>query len=365
MKAQFIYNPVAGQRDVADDLTKVIAYLESEGWQVTSCKTLGPGDATTHARAAAANHYDMVVSVGGDGTLGEVATGLIGSDCVLGVLPVGTGNIWAHMVGLPVWTPVYRSALMDAAHILVEGSMRPIDLGKVGDRYFVLWAGAGFDAKVIHEIEPHRDIRRSFGNVAYVVTAVAQSLVLRGTRVTVVVDGKAVRQRAILILVSNAQLYGPSWRIAPQAQLDDGLLEVYVFKGINTIDLFRHLASILLGKHLQDPKIDSYRGKHIEIRGEKPLPFHMDGDPQGYTPTTITIVPKALRVIIPSWTSNSLFEQGGFSGKKELSLAQRIAERLRYEREHWREQGERIRDDWEHRLGMPTSGRSDKDESES
>ena len=353
MKVQLIYNPVAGQRNVADDLAKVITFLESHGWETTLRKTLGPGDATTYAREAVAEHCDMVVSVGGDGTLGEVATGLAGSDCTLGVLPVGTGNVWAHMLGLPVWTPIYRSALMDAARVLLEGQTHPIDLGKAGSRYFVLWAGIGFDAQVAHDIEPHREMRRTLGQVPYYVTAIALSLGMRGTRVTVVVDGKAVRHRAVLILVSNAQLYGHSWRVAPQAQLDDGLLDVYIFKGSNTLDVFRHFALLVLGKHLKDPKIEIYQAKRVEIRGEKPLPLHMDGDPAGHTPVTISVVPKALRVSVPSSASASLFQEGGGTGEEVLSLAQRIAARLRYERERLYEEGKRLRNDWGRRLHLP------------
>ena len=355
MKVQVIYNPVAGTRDVGDDLRKAIDFLESQGWDVTLRETFGGGDATTYAREAVANHCDMVIAVGGDGTLGEVATGLAHSDCALGVLPVGTGNVWAHMLGLPVWSPINRSALMDAARILLEGKTRRIDLGKAGERYFVLWSGIGFDAQIAHDIEPHREIRRSLGNLTYVVTAIALSLGLRGTRVTVSIDGKTVRERALMILVTNAQLYGPSWRLAPEAQLDDGLLEVYIFKGSNTLDVLRHFFLLLLGKHQKSPKIESYRATRVEIRGEKPLPLHLDGDPFGHTPVTITVVPEALHVVAPSWASRTLFRDGGFGDDEDMSLAQRIAARLRYERERLRKEGERIREDWGRRLRPPPS----------
>jgi len=335
MKAMLIFNPAAGQRDVRDELDEVIAYLRACGWEIILRQTMGPGDATTYAREAAANRFDVALAVGGDGTLGQVASGLVGSECALGVLPVGTGNVWAHMMGLPVWTPVYRTALLDSARALVSGQVRRVDMGKAGDRYFILWSGIGFDAQVAREIEPLREIRRSFGNVTYLVTSIALSLGLRGTRMTVTIDGKAFRQRVLLIVVSNAQLYGSSWMLAPQAQLDDGLLDVYIFKGGNTLDIFRHLFMVLLGKHQQDPKMEIYRARSVTIRGERSFPLHTDGDPAGNTPVTITVAPKALNVIVPSSASGSLFEGGAPDAKAALSLAQRIAERLRYERERW------------------------------
>lgn len=330
-----IFNPAAGQRDVRSELDEVIAYLRTCGWEIALRRTMGPGDATTYAREAAASGYDAAIAVGGDGTLGQVAAGLVGSDCALGVLPVGTGNVWAHMMGLPVWTPTYRTALLDSAHALVGGQVRPIDMGKAGERYFILWSGIGFDAQIAREIEPHREIRRSLGNLTYLVTSIALSLGLRGTRMTVAIDGKAFRLRVLLVVVSNAQLYGSSWMLAPQAQLDDGLLDVYVFKGGNTLDIFRHLFMVLLGEHQHDPKMEIYRARSVTVRGERSLPLHTDGDPAGNTPVTITVVPRAINVIVPSSASGSLFEGGAPQASISPSLAQRIADRLRYEHERW------------------------------
>ena len=306
MQVQLIHNPVAGPRDVGEDLAAVTAYLAQQGWDITQRTTFGRGDATTFAREAAALGADMVVAVGGDGTLGEVANGLAGTNTILGLLPVGTGNVWAHMVGIPVWGLKSRNALLDAAHVLVEGQVRQVDLGKVGERYFALWLGMGFDAQVAEDVEPHRELRRSVGNVAYLVTALASSLVFHGTRITVVVDGKVLRQRAVMVVVSNAQLYGPAWRLAPRALLDDGLLDVYIFKGASTLDVFRYTALLLKGKHLQDPKVEAFQGQHVEIRGSRALPFHLDGDPTGYTPVRIDVAPQALRVALPAQLPDGL-----------------------------------------------------------
>jgi len=351
MKAMLIYNPAAGQRDFSGELRQVVAYLESQRWDVTLRRTFGPGDATTYGREAVANGFDMVIAAGGDGTLGQAASGLAGSDCVLGVLPVGTGNVWAHMLGLPQWSPLSRTSLLDAARVLVEGEVHPIDLGKAGDRCFVLWAGIGFDAQIAQGVEPHRDIRRSLGNLTYYIAMIALGLGLRGTRVTVTIDGRGTRQRVIMVLVTNAQLYGPTVRLAPQAQLDDGELDVYLFKGDNLLDALRHIASVLMGRHHRDPKVETYRARRVELRAARPLPVQLDGEPAGHTPTTIAVMPRALRVIVPSWASGSLFIDGSTEPMEEVSLAQRIAERLRVQRERWHEETERLHRDWERIIG--------------
>lgn len=356
MKAELIYNPKAGPHDVGNELPPVLAYLDSEGWQVALRPTCGSGDATTYAREAAANGADVVVAIGGDGTLGEVADGLVGSQCAMGLLPAGMSNVWAHMLGLPVWSSVHGSALMDAARILVEGRTRPIDLGRANTHHFVLWCGVGFDAQVTYDVEPYLDIKRRLGKLSYAVAGVAESLMMRGTRVTVVVDGHAIRQRALLVLVANAQLYGSAWRVAPYAQLDDGVFDVYVFKGGSALDVFRHLFSILLGIHVCDPKVDAYRARRVEIVADAPMPLHTDGDPSGHTPVTIEVLPKALKVIVPPWASGELFEGDGLNPSYDPSLARRIAERLRQERERWRIESERLVDDLQRRLRPPEDG---------
>lgn len=351
MKAMLIFNPAAGQRDMTGELHQVVAYLESQGWDVTLRRTFGSGDATTYAREAVANGYDIAIAAGGDGTLGQVATGLAGSDCILGVLPVGTGNVWAHMLGLPQWSPLSRTTLLDAARVLVEGEVYLIDLGKTRDRHFVLWAGSGFDAQIAQGVEPHREIRRNLGNLTYYVALITLGFGLRGTRMTVVIDGRAMRQRALMVLVANAQLYGPIVRLAPQARLDDGILDVYVFKGDNLLDALRHIVSVLTGRHHRDPKVETYRARRVEVRTDKPLPVHLDGEPAGYTPISITIAPRALRVIVPSWASGSLFMDGSTDAVAEVSLAERIVEHLRAQRERWHEEAERLHHEWERIIG--------------
>ncbi|MEA3407772.1 MAG: diacylglycerol kinase family protein [Chloroflexota bacterium] len=334
MDVRLVYNPVAGRYDAGKALQRVIDFLQAQGWEVSVSRTQGPGDATVYAREAVKEGADIVVAVGGDGTLGEVASGLAHSDCALGVLPVGTGNVWAHMLGLPVWTPNRPSALLEAARTLVEGKRFPIDLGQMGNRYFVLWTGVGFDAQVVHDVEPHRELRRQFGNLAYFVTAITLSLQLRGTPVTVSVDGKMTQQRAVLILVTNVQFYGRPWRVAPEARMDDGLLEVYIFKGGGTLNVVGHVVSVLRGRQLHNPNIEVHHGREVVIRSEKPLPVHVDGDPAGYTPITISVMPKTLQVIVPPSSSDFLFGDAKASDARRVALGQRILDNLRERRQH-------------------------------
>jgi len=308
MRALLVYNPAAGQRDATTDLEKAASILTSHGWQVEVRHTHGHDDATRIAKQAAEAGYEMVVAAGGDGTVGQVASGLAESDTLLGVLPVGTGNVWARNLGIPFWTPTSRSALLDAAAILVDGAIHEVDLGKVGDRYFILHSGIGLDAQITQGVEPRREALRNLRNVGYVVTTISTALGLRGTRMTITIDGRTIRERVIMILACNAQYYAGSFCVAPMARLDDGMLDVYVFKGGNTFDTFSHIVKLLLGRHARDPKVQVYRAREIEIRSDKPLPVQTDGDPVGMTPVSISVAPKAIKVIVPRSAPVSLFQ---------------------------------------------------------
>jgi YegS/Rv2252/BmrU family lipid kinase len=360
MQVQVIHNPVAGQHDMRKAVDDAVAYLSAQGCDVTLCQTLGEGDAITYAREAVSQRCDMVIAAGGDGTVGQVVNGIVGSECILGVLPIGTANVWARTLGLPLWSHGRPgTSLVDAAKMLMAGEVHRIDLGKCTQQdgresYFILWSGIGFDAQVTREVEPHREIRRNLGNITYYVAMFALGLTLRGTRLTMVVDGKAVRQRAFMIVVSNVQLYGGSVMVAPQAQLDDGYLDMYVFKGSDMLDAARQLANVFAGKHLQDPTIEAYRARSVVIRAERPLPLQIDGEPSGYTPVSISVLPKALRVMMPSSASPSLFEAGmPEEAAQEDGPSALPPSRARLLTDGWIAKSKSLYDQWGQRLHLP------------
>lgn len=307
MKVMLIFNPAAGARDVKRELGQVIACWEGRGWQVSSRETWGPGDATTFAREAVATGCQAVFVVGGDGTVGEAANGLAGSDVALGVLPAGVGNVWALEMGIPTPSPMRRHPLLDAAEVLAEGEIRRIDLGKAGQRHFILWAGIGLDAKVTERMEPRDKPAKHLGTLAYAVAAVLVAKDFRGTRTRVVIDGHRINTRSMLVIVSNAQLYARLVRVAAEAYLDDGLLDVCIFKGINLASTVHHAIRIFARRHLRDPQVEYYRCKKVSISTATPLPVQVDGDPIGTTPMEFEIVPQALNIIVPRNSSSQLF----------------------------------------------------------
>jgi len=305
-----IFNPAAGARDVRRELEQVMAFWEGQGWQVRFRETWGPGDVTTFAREAVATGCHRVFVAGGDGTVSEAANGLAGSNVALGVLPAGVGNVWALEMGIPTPSPMRRHPLLDAAVALAEGEIRRIDLGKAGQRHFILWAGIGLDAEVTERMEPRARPTKRLGTLAYAVAAVLVAKDFRGTRTRVVIDGHRINTRSMLVIVSNAQLYARLVRVAAEAYLDDGLLDVCIFKGSNLASTIHHAVRIFARRHLRDPLVAYYQCKKVSIRTATPLPVQVDGDPIGTTPMEFEIVPQALNVVVPQGSSRQLFLNG-------------------------------------------------------
>lgn len=305
MKSRVIYNPSAGMRTLREDLNRAVSVLVARGWSVEISETAHSGDATRLAREAAAEKLDAVIAVGGDGTVNEVANGLVDSETALGVLPLGTANVWAKEMGLP------PGDLLTAAQRLADAEVRSIDVGEVrsediAPRVFILWSGIGLDALITHDVEPQREMKRRFGMFFFWLIGIRDAWSYRGKRVTMIFDGKRTRKRVLMALACNVQLYAGIVRIAPNAKFDDGLLDVVVFKGTGFWATAWHLVRVFFGAHVRDPQTEIRRVSSVTVIG-KNLPLHVDAEPIGYAPIEIRVRPHALRVLVPKTANQSLF----------------------------------------------------------
>lgn len=333
MKAELIYNAYAGQGILQRDLDAIVEYLGGNGWEVAVHRTRGPRDATQLARRASERGADVAIAAGGDGTVNEVVNGLVGSDTALGVLPVGTANVWALQMGIPTLSPLgpvagltrliadleerierplpvstYRTVLLDAARVLVEGECRTVDVGKANDRHFLLWAGIGLDAEVTVRVSP--EDKKAFGPWAFVGSALDVMREYKSTAVKLILDGVARQVETSLIVVSNVQLYGGVLPIGARACVDDGLLDVCVFKGEGLLNYVQQILKVAARRHLDDADIEYYQCKEIVIQASDVLPVHVDDEPFTETPVTIRSVPGALHAFLPGDVPDSLFVSG-------------------------------------------------------
>ncbi|HEX7592906.1 MAG TPA: diacylglycerol kinase family protein [Anaerolineae bacterium] len=307
MRARLIYNPSAGKGDERADIQRAIAVLVAHGWSIDLVETARVGDATRWARRAAEEKLDALIAVGGDGTVNEVANGLVDSATALGVLPSGTANVWAKEMGLPLGDWV------TAAQRLAEADVRAIDVGEVRGptiepRVFVLWCGVGLDAAITREVEPQRDMKRRFGTLTFWLVGIRTAWNYRGKRATLVLGETRLRRRVMLALAANAQLYGGIVRIAPNARVDDGQLDFVIFRGTGFWLTAWHLLGVFVGAHVRDPLVEIFRVPTIGVDGRN-LPVHVDGEPIGNTPIEIRVRPRALRVLVPKTANQNLFVQ--------------------------------------------------------
>lgn len=305
MKARVIYNPSAGMRTLRAELDRAVAEFSACGWSVEISETTRSGDATDLARAAAEEKLDVVIAVGGDGTLNEAANGIVDSSTALGVLPMGTANVWAREMGLPV------NDFVVAAQRQTDAEVRVIDVGEVrGEtippRIFILCCGAGLDALVTHNVEPQREMKRQLGVLMFWLVGIRDGWSYRGKRAILDFGDKRVRRRVILAHIANAQLYAGFVRMAPEAKVDDGLLDVVIFKGTGVWATAWHLIRILFGAHLRDPQVESWRVPFLKIISKK-LPVQVDAEPIGFAPIEIRVRPRALRVLVPKTANKKIF----------------------------------------------------------
>ncbi len=297
MKSLLIVNPAAGQGRPQEALESLqAAFAPVLGGVVI---TQGRGDAERAARSAAADGYEAVLAAGGDGTVNEVVNGLmaageIGGALPLGLVPMGTQNVLASELGLPAADPDATLALLRA------GRTRRIDVGLAGGRHFVLMAGFGFDAQVVGEVL--RPVKALLGPAAYAFAAAGALAKYRSTHIRLRLDGEEVRSEAFLVVVANAASYAyRQIKLAPFASLDDGWLDVCVFERArgDRVGFASQMMAVLARRHLRDPRVRYYRGKHLVLESEPPIQGQMDGDTFGGTPIEISVVPSALPVFVP------------------------------------------------------------------
>lgn len=250
--------------------------------------TRGEGDATLAARQAIADEIELVVAVGGDGTINEVVNGLVGSTVQLGILPAGTENVLAKERHVP-------AALEKAAQYLKEAPARRSDVVRVGDRFFLCFAGIGFDALVVDKIQPEAKAR--LGAMAYVMTGFEQMFKYHEVArvATVQVDDTPPLKMAFWqIIVANIQTYGGGLRPAPRASMHDGLLDVVIWPKADLPSTIHQVVATATGAHLGVADMKYLQGQRVWIDTEPPSLVQVDGDLLGTTPVLFEVLPQAL-----------------------------------------------------------------------
>jgi diacylglycerol kinase (ATP) len=296
-RAVLITNPAAA-RTAPIAVNAILTTLRGAGWEVETLATVGPGHARQLAEYGVTEKVDVVVVYGGDGTSMQAAAALVGTDVALGVIPGGTGNLLAGNLRIP-------ASPARAARALVRAKPRLFDLGRMerpeGPQYFAVACGAGYDARVMAgTLSEHK---RRWGMGAYVATTLRLMSELRSSLHSITIDGAEYEVNAAMVLVANCgEVIPPFVKLGPGITPDDGLLDVVVVRADNLPQSIRAVWELL--RHTpsapgSDAHVTHLRGREVKVETDRAQPVQLDGEPGGTTPFTASVVPGAIRIMVP------------------------------------------------------------------
>lgn len=267
-KIFLIINQYAGHKEGAKAVEFVIPYLIKNGYFVEYSFTNHPGHATELALKASADGFDMVVAVGGDGTVNEVAQGLIGANTLMGVIPMGSGNGLARELGISM-------NMHKSAQALVRGKNLELDVCKLNEQRFLCTSGIGFDAMIAYKMSK----AASRGFLKYVQLVVQESIFYKPLDVKMKIDGVLIEEPVFLITFANASQFGNNAFIAPDASMTDGLIDVVVVRKFAKIWMPVFAVALFSKLIPKLPFVDCYKAKQIELQLADSPYFHFDGEP--------------------------------------------------------------------------------------
>lgn len=288
-KYLFIVNPAAGQGRTAGLFDSIIPLLENRDVAFECRFTSGQGDAEAFARDALSGGFTHIVAVGGDGTSHEVVNGILGLPLIFGTIPSGSGNDFPKSAGIPLETA-------QAVETVFSGRERSVDVGKLGDIYFINGLGIGLDGAVSHRF---KKLKRFRGQLGYLLGAVQEAISFKGFRTEIAIGGWKYSGTLLLTGASNGVYQGGKFKLAPGAKVDDGLLDFHIIKDMPPLQRLIKIPKVLKGTHSGLAEVELRTGPRMEITLERPEPAHMDGEPFYIDPGThrIEVAPGALRIM--------------------------------------------------------------------
>jgi diacylglycerol kinase (ATP) len=288
-----IVNPTAGSGRAAKLLPWIrerLALRPDAALHVTSRR----GEAQELAGRAAVDGCDRLVVVGGDGTIQEIVNGVLESSArpPLGIVPVGSGNDLARSLGLPA-DPA------EAWTVAIGRVTREIDValatnGRGDRRWFASAGGIGFDAQVAAAMATRRGWQS--GRAGYLLTTLTELRRFENRQLRIVIDGEPQERRVLFVAIANGAYYGGGMRIAPDAALDDGWLDLCVVGDISRLTALRELPNLYRGTHVRNPAVSVHRARQVEITGDGTTHVHLDGEPFGTIPLRVEIRRGSLEV---------------------------------------------------------------------
>ncbi len=293
MRALLAANPQAGRVRGPAGVARIEEALTRAGLEV-ELVTAPAAEEVGEAMRAALQGRDpedtRVVVAGGDGSIRALLPALMNTPYSLAILPVGSVNVMSRELAIP-------RDLAAAAHVAAHGRVRRLDLGQANGRPFAINIGLGFDAAVVHAVQPW--LKRLIGTAAYVAHGLAALPRYRASHFRITVDDEVHEADAWLAIITNIRRYTYRWYICPGAALDDGWLDLCVFRSASLRQTAGQVVSVLTSRHVGRRGVTHYRGRRFLFEADPPVPVQLDGDPAGLTPVEVEVVPHSLSLVVP------------------------------------------------------------------
>ncbi len=298
--AKVIVNPVAGACSTYRKWPRIRALLQHIGLIFECQYTEGVGHAIELARQATEEGYPYLVAVGGDGTVNEVANGILSVDgrlTSLGVISTGTGSDFVRSAGIPRDPAKACSFLTSSRKMRIDvGVVEYCSGGEAKRRFFVNAAGVGFDATVVEKTE--RLPKYFGGTIPYIFGLLRSLLGYRNKLVNLGVGDRVEEARILSVVVANGRYFGGGMKMAPYAQLDDSLLDVVIVDDIGKFELLQALPTVYKGSHLAHPKVRMTKVSEVRVESKERILVHADGELLGEAPATFSLKPASLNLVV-------------------------------------------------------------------
>lgn len=297
-KIRVIINPSSGRQVIRQTVDDIIGFLVAENYvsRADFCYTQGKDDATDFAREIKPGEYDLVLAVGGDGTLNEVVNGLIqsGSGTTMAILPAGTVNDFATYLDMPQDPYTYARMIMD-------NHTRKIDVGLAGDHYFLNVAAGGLLTDIAYKVPS--ETKTSLGRLAYWLEGAKDipSNIFNGFDLSVEAEADHYNKESLLFLIANTTSVGGIKKLLPQAKVNDGLLDVLIVSKLALGGFLPLLAQLMFGNHLSNDSITYFQTDRLILSSAKSqdIRLDLDGEEGGFLPVEVRCIPGAVTLLVP------------------------------------------------------------------
>lgn len=291
-RARIIYNPTSGREIFKKHLPEVLEKLEVAGYEASCHATTCAGDATTAAKAAVERKFDVIIAVGGDGTLNEVVAGVSGFEerPQIGLIPMGTTNDFARAVHIP-------RDISKAVDIIIKGDTIPVDVGLVNDRHFINIAGGGRITELTYEV-PSK-LKTMIGQLAYYLKGIEMLPSIKASKMRIEYDGEVFDDEAMMFLIGLTNSVGGFEKLSPNSSINDGYFSMFILKKCNIADFIKLVSLAVRGEHFKDPHIIHAKASHVKVTSDEVVQLNLDGEYGGDIPAEFRNLKRHIEVFVP------------------------------------------------------------------